>query len=153
MASAPIRSLYCWNIFIGLGNLCFQDDEAYSVSEANGTPRHRLLSSLGLQMIALKAYFCPRCGCGYESSECKRTGRFFQIGLRCPECDVPVGISGWSFIIIGLLIWFLSAFVLDTTTPFSGAILGAVLGLFGLFRLIRQALARRSAQPAKESNS
>jgi hypothetical protein len=96
--------------------------------------------------IAIKTYFCPRCGSGYESSECRRSSWFSLASGRCPRCDVAVVISGGTFIIVGLVIWGLCDMVLDTNTPLLGAVIGGALGSFGVFRLVRQFLATRKAR-------
>jgi len=99
-------------------------------------------------MIALKTYFCPHCGVGYESTECATAGKSFTVWWpKCATCGKSLEVSGWAFIVSGFLLWLFSSMVLDTTTPLEGAILGGILGLFGLVRLIRQEHARRTAQP------
>lgn len=104
-------------------------------------------------MIALKTYFCPRCGNGYESAEANRGGKLIPVWPRCPACGKPLQVSGSAFIVFGVLIWMCFGTVLDTTTPLLGAIIGAVFGIFGLVRLLRQAHARRSTQPGAAPKS
>jgi hypothetical protein len=94
----------------------------------------------------MKTYFCPHCGCGYESSECRGPTRSFRVDMHCPKCNAPVQISGFAFIVLGLIIWFCCSMVLDMTTPLVGAFVGSALGAVGLVRLVRQFLAGRRAR-------
>jgi ribosomal protein S27AE len=88
--------------------------------------------------FAVKTYFCPRCGKGYESSECQKLSSFSLANVRCPKCGVAVELSGGALIVLGLVIWFISSLVLDTVTPVLGAWIGGAMIGFGLLRLIRQ---------------
>lgn len=94
----------------------------------------------------MKTYYCPHCGCGYESSECRGPSRSFRVDTRCPTCDAAVVVSGAAFVVLGLIIWFCCSMVLDTETPLVGAFVGSALAAFGAMRLIRQFLAVRRAR-------
>jgi len=94
----------------------------------------------------MKTYFCPTCGCGYESSQCGGHAKSFRVDMRCPKCDTAVEIAGPPFIAFGLIVGLLLGLVTDTTTPMVGAGVAAGFGAFGAVRLARQLLASRRAR-------
>lgn len=94
----------------------------------------------------MKTYFCPNCGCEYESSQCGGHAKSFRVDMRCPKCDTAVEIAGATFIAFGLIVGLLLGLVIDTTTPMIGACLASGFGAFGVVRLAGQLLAARRSR-------
>ena len=72
--------------------------------------------------------------------------------LLCPQCDVPVHISGMGFIIIGLFLWLPTSVILCRRVQVLGVIAGLTFGALGMMRLVRQFRRRLKFNKAKRQS-
>jgi len=102
----------------------------------------------------MNTYFCPKCGVALDSSACGRKRcRWIPLDWpTCPECQVPVHVSGGACIVVGLLVWFLLSLFLCAELPVLGLIVGAAMWAVGLMRLVRQWRAWRRAKKRSQDD-
>jgi hypothetical protein len=95
----------------------------------------------------MNTHFCPNCAKAFEQSECvHRKALLVGTRLLFPRCEVRVGFSGGSIIVIALLWWLLWGLVPCTEGPLIGLYGGIGIAAFGVFRLFRQWRAWRQSR-------
>jgi len=92
-------------------------------------------------MLPFKTYFCPRCGRGLESEECRRSG----LRLRCPRCPgTGVRLSGGALIFLGIASVMPLGLMLCVNAPALALVLGTPFVAVGLMRLMEAWALRRA---------
>ncbi|MCC7204588.1 MAG: hypothetical protein IT441_05880 [Phycisphaeraceae bacterium] len=90
-------------------------------------------------MLSFHTYFCPITGRGLESRDCV-IRRWRPIS---PYADVPVLLSGWTFLAAGSIAFVVIGVDLSEFVLTFGTSLGITLSVLGAMRFVRQFRAYR----------
>src|SRR4051794_11281525 len=87
-------------------------------------------------------YYCPKCGHGLDGSNCSfdRPIRSWNLARHvCPECRIPVRISGRPLIVVALAITIYTGLLLDGGRALRESMFITVpMAAIGLLRLVGQ---------------
>ncbi|MCC7408491.1 MAG: hypothetical protein IT442_10490 [Phycisphaeraceae bacterium] len=93
-------------------------------------------------MLSFRTYFCPVTGRGLESRDCVvRRWRAFS-----PYADVPVLLSGWTFLAAGSIAFLVIGINLCDSALAFGASVGITLSVLAMMRFVQQIRAYRRHQ-------
>jgi hypothetical protein len=107
-------------------------------------PSHSLTFCPGATMITINTYYCPNCGKGAESADCKQSRNCLGLTkLTCQSCSCPVNLSGLSLILVGGMLGGFTATILTDGAGQIGLFYFALFSGLGLFRLLKQAIATK----------